>query len=150
MGVALLDSSAVIGYLDRDDALHEAAVAAIETTVRAGAPLAISAVTLAELLHRAHLGHHDESAVRELIEDFGVNILPVDADVAERAAKLQAACAKAARRRGPRKLRTPDALILATACLYDDIDKVTAGDDGWRGVPGVTVDVELLRPRRGG
>jgi len=59
MGVALLDSNTVIGFLDADDLLHQAA----DTAVRAAATehvFVVSVVTVAELLTGAKLGHHDE------------------------------------------------------------------------------------------
>jgi predicted nucleic acid-binding protein len=91
MAVALLNSSAVIAYIDAGDALHDAAVAAIESAVSVGSTLAISVVAWSELLHGAVLGHHPEEAVREFVEDFGVDILDVDRDTAEHAMTLQAA-----------------------------------------------------------
>jgi predicted nucleic acid-binding protein len=63
MGVALLDSNVVIGFLDADDPLHQAA----DGAVRAAASehvFAVSVVTVAELLTGAKLGHHDERTVR--------------------------------------------------------------------------------------
>jgi hypothetical protein len=59
VGVALLDSSASIGYLDADDALHLDAVRTVEALLRGGSPLAISALSWAEILNGAHRGHHD-------------------------------------------------------------------------------------------
>lgn len=148
MGVALLDSSAVVGYLYADDTLHRDAVAAVEQAIIAGSTLAISAVTWTELLNGANLGHIAQSTLRGFIAEFGIAILPVDVDVAEHAAALQAAYASSAGRRVQPKLRTPDALILATSNTYDDIDTVIGGDVKWGKVPGVEARVELLRPSR--
>lgn len=145
MGVALLDSSAVVGYLYVDDALHQDAVAAIEEAIVAGSTLAISAVTWAELLNGAHLGHVEQSTLRGFIAEFGIEVLPVDVDVAEQAAALQAAYSSTAGRRAAPKLRTPDALILGTGNAYDDIDVVIGGDVKWSKVPGVDARIELLR-----
>ena len=147
MGLTLLDSSAAIAYIDRDDKLHSAAVTEIEAAVRGGSALAISAVSWAELLHGAFIGHHDESDFRELVADFGIAILPVDESVAERAAELQARFARSGPRGTRRKLRTPDALILATADLEPDLDAVIAGDDQWPTVPDVRPRIELLEKR---
>jgi hypothetical protein len=69
---------------------HDDAVAAIESTVSVGSTLAISAVTWSELLHGAVLRHHPEEAIRELVEDFGVDIVDVDRGTANHAMTLQA------------------------------------------------------------
>lgn len=133
MNVALLDSSAVTAYLSGDDALHSDAVSAIEHAVIDGATLAISAVTWSELLNGAHIGHGDA----ETLWGF----------VAERSAALQAAYASMGRRRDAPKLRTPDALILATVNSCEDIDTVICGDSRWPNVPRVEAEVKLLRER---
>lgn len=145
MDVALLVSSAVVGYLYADDALHQDAVAAIEQAIVAGSTLAISAVTWAELLNDAHLGPADRGTLRDFIAGFGIAILPIDVEVAEQAAALQAAYSDTAGRRAKPKLRTPDALILGTSNAYDDIDTVIGGDVKWSKVPGVDARIELLR-----
>ena len=95
MGVALLDTSAVIGFLDRGDAFHRDAVTQIEELLRAGTRLAISAITWSETLSGALQGHQPEDAVREFLEDFSIAALAVDQAVAEQAAALQAAYAAA-------------------------------------------------------
>lgn len=145
MGLAILDSSTVVGYLDADDLLHDEAVAQVEAALRAGTTLAISTISWAELLHGAALGHREEAAVRDFVTDFGVAIVAVDAAVAERAAALQVAYAK--RPRGGR-LKTPDALILASADLDADVERVVCGDDQWPKVPGVRPRIALIRERR--
>jgi predicted nucleic acid-binding protein len=144
MAVALLDSSAVIAYIDEGDALHDDAVAAVESTVRVGSTLAISVVAWSELLHGAVLGHHPEEAVREFVEDFGVDIIGVDRDTAEHAMSLQAAYNATSRKGEQRKLRTPDALILAAHKQYTDIDSIVCGDEKWTKVPGIEPDVITL------
>jgi predicted nucleic acid-binding protein len=145
VGVALLDSSAFVGYLDVGDGLHADASDAVESLLRRGSSLAISAVTWAEILNGVYQDHHDEEVVRDFVRDFGVAIITVDVDVAETAAALQAGYARTGRRGDKPKLRTPDALILATATLYSDIDTVVGGDSKWRNVPDVTAGIVLLR-----
>ena len=71
----------------------------------------------------------------------------MDVHVAGRSAALQAAYASTGRRRDAPKLRTPDALILATANSYEDIDTVICGDSKWPKVPGVEAEIKLLRER---
>jgi predicted nucleic acid-binding protein len=101
---------------------------------------------LGELLNGAHQGHHDEQIVRGIVADLGISILAIDAAVAERAAFLQAQHARSAGKRDPPRLRTPDALILATASLSEQVDTVVCGDVTWRNVAGLSVEIELLRP----
>jgi predicted nucleic acid-binding protein len=144
MAVALLDSSAVIAYIDEGDALHDDAVAAVESAVSVGNTLAISVVTWSELLHGAVLGHHPEQAIREFVEDFGIDIIDVDRDTAEHAMTLQAAYNATSKKGEQRKLRTPDALILATHKQYTDIDYVICGDEKWTKVPGIGPKVITL------
>lgn len=132
MGVALLDSSAVVGFLQPDDALHDAAHAAIGATVRAGDYLAISAVTWTEILTGAGLGHREETIVRGFVADFAIDIVPVDTAIAERAARIRSRHVE--RGVGGRRRSTvapPDALILATADVHAAIERVMGGDARW-------------------
>ncbi len=148
MAVALLDSSAIVAYLVADDALHESAAQALESTLSRGGALVMSAVTWNETLYGALLGHLPEGALRELARDFGIDILPVDQAVAEQAAILQRAY-RGSRRSAPKpRLRTPDALILATALVHTEIDTIVAGDAQWQKVPGIDADIVLLSERR--
>lgn len=126
MGIALLDSSIVIGVLNRDDAIHEAA----SQTVRAARDrhvLAISALTYAEILvGPLRVGG---SAV-EVVERFAtqVRIIDLTLDIARLAAELRAA----------RRLKLPDAVIVATG-LRLDADVIVTADARWRGIEKVTV-----------
>lgn len=132
--VVLLDSAVVAGFLDRDDALHEAADARVRE-LAGRERLVASVVTYAELLTGARLGHHDETTVRGFFNDLVDEIYDVDRAVADRAADLRAA--KPA-------LRMPDALILATAAIHE-VAVVLTGDTRWAGLlPGGRV--ERLRP----
>lgn len=108
MAVAL-DANAVVGLLDRSDALHGSAVELIGR-VAASDSLAISATTLAEVLTGVRLGHHDEAVVRGFVADLITAVIPVDEEVAEMAARIRAETS----------LRMPDALVLATALTQAD------------------------------
>ena len=132
MGVALLDSSAVVAFLDADDALHVAADRAVRAVAREHT-LAVSAVTIAELLtgaKRGRHGRHDEQVLRRFLSQVVRGRLPVDEQVAERSAELRAA---------NRGLRTPEALILATGDLHADV--VVTGDARWAKVSGVAAEI---------
>lgn len=119
MAVAL-DSNAVIGFLDRDDAFHPAAGQRIRELLEAGETLFASAITYTEALTGAKLGHHDEQVVRGFFKELIGWVMPVEATVAERAAELRAE-AKA--------LKLPDALILAAADLEAEVELLICSDD---------------------
>jgi predicted nucleic acid-binding protein len=147
MGTVLLDSSAVVGFLQPDDTLHHAAFAAIGGSVRAGDYLAISAVTWTEILTGAALGHREEEIVRGFVADFAIAILPVDAAVAERAARIRGRHTEpAASGRRRSTVAPPDALILATADTRPEIERVIGGDSRWTRVCR-SLDVAFLRLR---
>jgi predicted nucleic acid-binding protein len=111
MGIALLDSDTVVGFLDADDLQHRSADAAVRATAKAHA-LVGSVVTVAELLTGAKLGHYDEATVRRFFDQVVSRRIPLDEPTAERAAELRA---------GQRALKLPDALILATGDLNADV-----------------------------
>lgn len=119
MGVALLDSSVVVAFLNGDDALHGAADVAVRDVAREHG-LAVSVVTITEVLTGAKLGHHDETIMRRFLAEVVGTRFAVDERVAERSAELRGA---------HRRLRTPDALILATGDLH--ADAVVTADAGW-------------------
>jgi len=102
---AILDSDAVVAFLDRTG---------------------------------ARLGRHDEKQVRGFFADLISEILPVDAEVADKAADLRS------RRRS---LRMPDALILATAELHPAADQIVTGDRATTKVPVSGLEVKLLQER---
>ncbi len=131
----VLDSDVVVAFLDRTDALHAAADEAIRDLLGKDRLLA-SAVTYAEVLTGARLGRHDEKRVRGFFADLISEILPVDAEVADKAAGLRA------RRKS---LRMPDALILATAALHPGTNLVVTGDQAMTKVPGSGLKVKLLQ-----
>jgi hypothetical protein len=131
----VLDSGVVIGFLDRQDALHDVADAAVRELIRRQRLLA-SAVTYAEVLTGARLGHHDEDDVTGFFRGVLSAVLPVDAAVADAAADLRARF---------KSLRMPDALILATAERDPDVDLIVTGDQQLTKVSGLRVEVRLLR-----
>lgn len=132
MGIALLDSSTVVGFLDADDALHHSS----DRSLRAAAEhhdFAASVVTVAELLTGAKLGHHDEATVRSFFETVIVHRLVLDQPAAERTAALRAA---------NRSLKLPDALILATGDLRADV--IITADRSWLKIRGLRCEVRHL------
>jgi predicted nucleic acid-binding protein len=134
VGLILLDSTVIVGFLDADDALHEVAVAGLkEVSIH---PLVASVISYAEVMTGVSLGHHPQKKVEGFFEVLVKDLLPVDRAVAARAATL----------RGKRKsLSMPDALILATADLQPEVDAVLCADGDWPKVEGLSCEVELLK-----
>jgi predicted nucleic acid-binding protein len=131
----LLDSTVIIGFLDVDDALHEVAVAKLKE-VAGSHPLVASTVSYAEVMTGVSLGHHPQKAVEGFFDVLIRELMPIDRSVAARAAEL----------RGKRiSLRLPDALILATADLHEDIGTTLCADAEWPKVKGLSCKVELLQ-----
>jgi predicted nucleic acid-binding protein len=121
VGLILLDSTVIVGFLDADDALHEVAVTRLREIVGSH-PLTASVISYAELMKGVSLGHHSSERVDHFFDALVKDLLPVDRKVAARAATLY----------GKRiSLRMPDALILATADLHEDIDEIVCADDDW-------------------
>lgn len=131
----VLDSGVVVGFLDRQDALHDAADAAVRELVR-GQRLVASVVTYAEVLTGARLGHHNEDDVTGFFTGLLSGVLPVDVAVADKAADLRSSF---------KSLRMPDALILATAETDSEVDLIVTGDQQLTKVSGLRVNVRLVR-----
>ncbi len=130
----VLDSDAVVGFLDRNDALHDAADAAIRDLI-GKERLLVSVVTYAEVLTGARLGHHDEHQVKGFFSDLISEVLPIDVEVADMAADLRS------RRKS---LRMPDAMILATAEIQPEVGLIVTGDTQVAKVTGLSSKVQLL------
>jgi len=130
----VLDSAAVVGFLDRTDALHRAADESVRDLLGSH-QLLVSAVTYAEVLTGARLGHHDVDQVRGFFYELTSGILSVDMEIAERASKLRSQV---------KSLRMPDALILATADVAPEVELVLTGDRQMERVPGLTCQIQVL------
>lgn len=130
----VLDSDVVVGFLDRQDALHDAADAAIREFARRQR-LVASVVTYAEVMTGARLGHHNEDDVAGFFRGLLSAVLPVDTTVADMAAELRSRF---------KSLRMPDALILGTAETDPDVDLIITGDQQLTKVSGLGVKVRLL------
>jgi predicted nucleic acid-binding protein len=134
VGLILLDSTVIVGFLDADDALHEVSVARLRELVGHHS-LAASVVSYTEVMTGAELGHHPPERVSGFFDALVRDLLPVDRDVAARASQI----------RGKRRsLPMPDALILATADLHPEIDTVLGADSHWSKLAGLDCSVELL------
>jgi predicted nucleic acid-binding protein len=135
VGLILLDSTVIVGFLDADDALHEITVARFKEIV-GNHPLVASVISYAEVMTGASLGHYAQKSVDGFFDALVKDLLPVDRTVAARAATL----------RGKRmSLSMPDALILATADLQPEIETILCADGDWPKVKGLDCEVELLQ-----
>jgi predicted nucleic acid-binding protein len=119
-----LDTSAVLAYLEGADPVSPLATTVIDGFVRTGRnPALISAVTVTESLVRAFASGSDDSVVT--IETFltrfpNLAVIPMDVPIAREAARV----------RSMTGLRTPDAIVLATAVLRG-AEVVIEDDDRW-------------------
>jgi predicted nucleic acid-binding protein len=135
VGLILLDSTVIVGFLDADDALHEVSVASLREFAGAH-PLAASVISYAEVMTGVELGHHPRERVEAFFDALVRDLIAVDRPTAARASEI----------RGQRRsLPMPDALILATADLHDEIDTVLCADADWPKLKGLDCRVELLK-----
>jgi hypothetical protein len=130
----VLDSDVVVGFLDRSDALHEAADLALRE-LAATQPLFVSIITYAEVLTGARIGHHSLATVDAFFTDAISRIIPVDLEIGERAAELRAA---------NKALKMPDALILASAETDPKVGLLLSGDRNLVRVDGLECEIRLL------
>ncbi|HVB09085.1 MAG TPA: type II toxin-antitoxin system VapC family toxin [Bacillota bacterium] len=122
----LVDSSIVIGHLRGE----ETCAAALKAYLRAGADLAVSAVTWTEVLAGERQDAQAESIALALLESFTTE--PVTAAIATAAGRLVRAW------RRSHGLRLPDAVIAATA-LELDCPLVTLDQRHFACVPGLVI-----------
>jgi predicted nucleic acid-binding protein len=135
VGLILLDSTVIVGFLDADDALHDVCVAKLREMAGSSA-FAASVVSYAEVMTGAELGHHSAERVEGFFDALIRELIPVDRAIAARASKI----------RGKRRsLPMPDALILATADLHGEVDTVLCADGDWSKVAGLDRRVEVLK-----
>ena len=119
MALTILDSSIVIGLLDRSDQLHQAATAAM--LAHAGDDLRLPASAYAEcLVGPARRGRLVDARAR--VSDLQLEIEPLTSTIAEQAAQLRSRF---------RSLRLPDVLVIATAEVLK-ADTILTGDAAWR------------------
>ncbi|MBJ7459502.1 MAG: PIN domain-containing protein [Thermoleophilaceae bacterium] len=108
MGPVVLDTGVIVAWFNTEDAHHGPTVERLGAITAAGQDFAISIVSYAELLTSRLKLERERS--RELADALGARgLIPVDREIAERAAELRLA---------RKSLRTPDALIAATSDLH--------------------------------
>lgn len=104
MGVVVFDSDVLIGYLDRSDAHHEAAVERVLEHYRDGERLLTCATTYSEvLIGPLRMGRADE--VDGALGFLGFEVITVDMALVRRTAAIRLRT----------NLKLPDAFVIATA-----------------------------------
>jgi predicted nucleic acid-binding protein len=122
MALIHLDGGVLIGFLDGDDAHHEAAGTVIAEALDEGDRLAMAASALAEcLVGPARRGDEEIELVHGLRRRLPIEVVDLDVDIATAAARLRA---------GHRSLRLPDALVIATA-FEQEADELVTTDRRW-------------------
>lgn len=105
MGSLILDASVLIGLLDDADPHHRRAVDDVESADEAARDLVAPASAYSEaMVAFARVDRIGDA--RAAIAAMGIRVAPLDTKTAERAAALRAR---------HRRLRLPDAMVLATA-----------------------------------
>jgi predicted nucleic acid-binding protein len=105
VGALILDASVLIGLLDTADSHHDRAIDDVEAADRDGDQLLLPASAYSETLVAFARARRIQEA-REAITSMGITIVSLTDTIAERAAELRAR---------HRRLRLPDAIVLATA-----------------------------------
>jgi predicted nucleic acid-binding protein len=113
--VIVLDASVLIAHLDRDDALHSRAEAALNDA--AAEPFASSTITLAEVCV-GPASRDQLAAAQAAIQDLGIAEIPLGPDAPARLARLRAETG----------LKLPDCCVLLAA-QYAGASAVLSFDD---------------------
>lgn len=131
MGVAVLDSSVLIGVLDARDAHHQASLAALRRAMDEKHELVVPAVVYAEVLVGAirKAGDDGRRILDALLTGLPASVAAIDAPIAAAAAALRARHSA---------LRLPDASVIATATARPGAYIMTA-DRRWPKRVGPTV-----------
>jgi predicted nucleic acid-binding protein len=120
----LIDTSVVLAYLGGDEATSELATQLFDAFVATGRnPASLSMVTVGEILVRPfRSGPAAVARAEGFLRHFGdMRLIGVDYDVARESARIRAAT----------MLRTPDALILASAAIAN-VDLLVTNDLAWK------------------
>lgn len=134
-GASVLDTGVLIGLMEAGDPRHVVAEAALRSAEDDRRHLVLAASSYAELLvHPIRSGEEAVEEVEAMLRRARIDLVPIDAAVARRAAALRA-------RHGSR-LRLPDALVLGVAQQIA-ADEVLTTDARW---PDVGLPVTVLGP----
>jgi predicted nucleic acid-binding protein len=134
VGLTVVDAGIIIGVLDANDAHHDAAARALSTVVSQGDRVAVPASAYAEaLVGPARRGPSARGAVDEFLSDLAAEVEPITRQSAARAAELRATHG--------RRLKLPDALVVAIA-MHLRADRILTTDRRW---PKLPVEVVVAR-----
>ena len=134
MGLTVADAGIIIGVLDADDTQHSAAVRALSAAIGEDDRIAVPASAYAEsLVGPARLGPSGRQAVDDFLADLAAEVEPITRQVTARAAELRA--------RHGRRLKLPDALVVAVA-MHLNADRILTTDRRW---PKLSLDVLVAR-----
>lgn len=126
MGVTVFDSDVLIGFLNRDDVHHLAAVEQVRASMEPGRQRMLCAVNYSEILvGPIRVGAQER--VKQMLTQFSIETIVVDTALAERASAVRART----------NVKLPDAFALATA--------VHAEHRGHEDVALATFDEKLLK-----
>jgi predicted nucleic acid-binding protein len=138
VGLTVLDAGVLIAVLDGGDAHHASARRVLSARLEDGDRFVVPASVYAEVLVGPFTaGDAAVSTVDDFLGRLGADIAPADAAIARRAAQL---------RSKHRRLRLPDALVIATA-VHLGADRLLTTDAGWppsRSL-GVSFRIERIR-----
>lgn len=121
----LIDTSAALAYLTGTEPTSLLAEQLLDAFVATGRnPASLSMVTVGEILVRPfRVGTSAVATAEGFLRHFAeINLVEVSYDIAREGARIRAATG----------LRTPDALIIATA-LVSGVDVLVTNDRSWRG-----------------
>lgn len=122
MGLTHLDAGVIIAFLDADDAHHGAATSALAGALDRADRLSMAASALAEcLVGPARRSTKAVELVRNAVGRLPVSVVPLDDEIATRAAALRAR---------HHTLELPDALVIATA-ETSGADRLITTDRKW-------------------
>ena len=134
MGLTVVDAGIIIGVLDCADAHHDAAVRLLSKVIDEGDRIAVPASAYAEaLVGPARRGPSARRVVDEFLADMAADVEPITRQSAARAAELRATHG--------RRLKLPDALVVAVA-MHLKADRILTTDRRWPKLP-----VEVLVAR---
>lgn len=123
MTAILVDTNILAGLLDPDDALHEASAAAIQELDQGPARFLLSAISWSEALTGVLRHDPGKEELLTSMRDIAFHkVIPVDGEIASLAARLRAEHPA---------LRTPDALIIASARRHQ-ADVLLTADSGMK------------------
>jgi predicted nucleic acid-binding protein len=123
VGLTVVDAGILIGILDAADAHHEAAVRLLSTVIAERDRIAVPASAYAEaLVGPARHGPSARRAVDDFLADLAAEVEPITRQSAARAAELRATHG--------RRLKLPDALVVAIA-MHLKADRILTTDRRW-------------------